>query len=169
MGQHYTGQNPMQCCSKGSRQHCIRKNPLQCSLNTLGTTLHSWKPYAMLPKMLHTTLHKENVSFNVSGLCNLGPMQCYCRGCKQHCTGKIQAIEATSGHSLYICIYEVLHVKKYKVILSLLWKSAETKAETAARHSTQQLVKLLVGCCLKKYCQACNVASFCKVSGSRLH
>ena len=29
------------CCPWGSRQRCIkRKNPLQCCLNTLGTTLH---------------------------------------------------------------------------------------------------------------------------------
>ena len=31
-------------------------------------------------------------------------------------------------------MYQVLHVKKkYKVMLSLLWKSAETNAEIAAR------------------------------------
>ena len=30
----------VQCCSRGSRQHCTGKNPVQCCLNTLGTTLH---------------------------------------------------------------------------------------------------------------------------------
>ena len=44
--QNCTSQNPMQCCPRGSRQHCI-KNPVQCCLNTYGTTLHRSKPYAM--------------------------------------------------------------------------------------------------------------------------
>ena len=76
LGKHCTGQNLMQCCPKSSRQHCIRRNSVQCCLNTLWTTLHSWKPYAMLPKRLQTTLLKKNVPFNVSSLCSLGPMQC---------------------------------------------------------------------------------------------
>ena len=39
----------MQCYLRCSRQHCIRKNPVQCCLNnTLGTTLHRSKSYAML-------------------------------------------------------------------------------------------------------------------------
>ena len=42
----------------------------------LQTTLHIKKSYAMLPERLQTTLHKKNVPFNVSGLCNLGPMHC---------------------------------------------------------------------------------------------
>ena len=41
LGQHCTGQNPMQCCPRGSRQLCIRENPVQCCLNILWTTLHS--------------------------------------------------------------------------------------------------------------------------------
>ena len=82
------------------------------------------KPYAMLPERLETTLHKKNVPFNVSSLCNLGPMQCCPRGSKQHCTGKKSGnsdnvVWTRSGHSLYISIYQVLHVKKiYKFMLS---------------------------------------------------
>ena len=45
---------------RGSRQLCIRKSPVQCCLNTLGITLHSWKPYyTMLPEKLQTTLNKK--------------------------------------------------------------------------------------------------------------
>ena len=40
LGQHCTGQNPMQCCPRGSGQQCTGKNPVQCYLNTLGTTSH---------------------------------------------------------------------------------------------------------------------------------
>ena len=79
--QHCTSKNPMQCCSWGSKQLCIkkflcnvvlillgqycigknpmqfclrglRKNPVQCCLTTLETTLHSWKPYAVLSRRL---------------------------------------------------------------------------------------------------------------------
>ena len=32
--------------------------------------------YAMLPERLQTTLHKENVPFNVNGLCNLAYAIC---------------------------------------------------------------------------------------------
>ena len=82
----------------------------------------------------------------------LGPMQYYPRGSKQHCKIKNSGsvVWTTSGHCLYICIYQVLHVKKNKVMLSLLWKSTETNAEIAARHSTLQNVKLFVGHYLKK-------------------
>ena len=59
LGQNCTGQNSVQCCPKSSRQHCIRKSPVQCCLNTVGTTLYSWKPYAILPKSLQTTLHQK--------------------------------------------------------------------------------------------------------------
>ena len=62
----------------------------------------------------------------------------------------VNVLWTTSCHSVYLCIYQVLDVKKYKVMLSLLWKLAETNAETAARHSTQQPVKFLVGHYLKK-------------------
>ena len=41
LGQHCTGQNPMQCCPRGSRQLCIRENLVQCCLNILWKTLHS--------------------------------------------------------------------------------------------------------------------------------
>ena len=40
--------------------------------------------------------------------------------------------------------------KKYKIIFPLLWQLAETKAETAAGHSTQQPVKFLFGRHLNK-------------------
>ena len=39
-------------------------------------------------------------------------------------------------------IYQFVHVEK--VILNILWKLAETKAEAAALHSTQGSAKLLV-------------------------
>ena len=57
--QHCTGQNPMYCCPRGSRQQCIRKILVQCCLNTLGTILHRSKPYEMLPERLQTTLHRK--------------------------------------------------------------------------------------------------------------
>ena len=106
------------------------------------TTLHRSKSYAMLSERLQTTLYKENVPFNVNGLCNLGHMQCFSRGSKQHFTGKKSGnsgnvVWTISGHPLYICIYQVLHVKKNIKLL-------------AARHSTQQPVKPLVRHCLKK-------------------
>ena len=46
--QHCLGQNLMQCCPKGSRQHCIRQKPVKYCLNSLETILHRSKPYAML-------------------------------------------------------------------------------------------------------------------------
>ena len=53
-------QNPMQCCLRGSRQHCRRKNLGHCCLNTLGTTLHWLKLYVMLSERLNTKLHRKN-------------------------------------------------------------------------------------------------------------
>ena len=44
---------------RGSRQHCIRKNPVQFCFNTLGETLCRSKPYEILSERLQTTLHKK--------------------------------------------------------------------------------------------------------------
>ena len=171
---HCTAENPMQCCRRGSRQLFIRTNPVQCYLNALGITLHRSKPYATLFEKPQTTLHKKvlcNFALILLGQHCTGqnPTQCCSRGSrqffirkmfhsmlttyailvlcnfvpssKQNFTGKNSGnsgnvVWTTSGHVLSICIYQVLHVKKKK-----LW---------AARHSTQQTVKLLVGHYLKK-------------------
>ena len=65
LGQHWTGQNPMQFCLRGSIQYCIRKNPVQCCLNILGTILHRSKVCAMLSEKLQTTLHKKKILCNI--------------------------------------------------------------------------------------------------------
>ena len=61
LGQHCTGQNPMQCCAKGSRQNCTLKIQCNIVLNTHShwTTLHREHPYAMLFQRLQTTLPKN--------------------------------------------------------------------------------------------------------------
>ena len=59
LGTHCPAQNPMQCCLKGTRQLWIRKKSVQCCFNTLGTTLHWLKPFAMLSERLQKTLHKK--------------------------------------------------------------------------------------------------------------
>ena len=129
MGQHCTGQNPMQCCPGGSRQHCKKKkNPVQFCLDTLRTTLHRSKLYAMLPERLQTTLHKKKpcamLSYNSWGniaqlktLCNFARMQCCSEYFKQHFTGKYSGNSSnvfwtTSSNSVYICGYQVLQLKK---------------------------------------------------------
>ena len=40
----------MQCCWRSSRQHCIRKKPVQFYLNTLGTTLHRSNLMQLYPR-----------------------------------------------------------------------------------------------------------------------
>ena len=130
-GQHCTAENPMQWCPRDSRQLCIRNNlvqcclntvqttlhkkkPVQCCLNTLWTTLYSWKLDATLSKRLQTALHKKFFPFNVSGLCYLGPMQCCPRGSKHHCMHrtKFTQFRQCCLNSVYICVYQVFHVKK---------------------------------------------------------
>ena len=56
--QHYTGQNPIQCCLRVYRQHTTGKINVECCLNTPGTILHRKK------------------------------LQYCLRGSRQHCTGK---------------------------------------------------------------------------------
>ena len=103
LGQHCTGQNPMHYCPRSSRQHYIRKNSVQCCLNTLETTMHRSKPYAM-----------------------------FClRSSRQHCIRKnsVQCCLNTLGstlHSLkpYAMLSErlqaALHMKKFCSMLILL-------------------------------------------------
>ena len=52
--------------------------------------------------------------------------------------------------SLHMYISGPSRQKKYKDMLSLLWKLAETNAETASQHSSQQPVNLLVEHYFKK-------------------
>ena len=61
LGQHCPGQNPSQSCTEDSRQHCIRKYPVQFYLNTPVATLHKSNTYAMLSELLQTTSHKKNL------------------------------------------------------------------------------------------------------------
>ena len=88
--------------------------------------MQSWS-YAMLSQRLQTTLHRKKFrQFRQCRLSNIWSL------------------------SLHMYISGPSHQKTVKVMPSLLRKSAETNAETAARHSTQQPVKLLVGHYLKK-------------------
>ena len=116
---------------------------MQCGLNTLGITLYrskpyagqnpaksivqvktQLKPYAMLPKMLQTTLHKENVPLNVNSLSSLGPMQCCSRGSKEHFTGKNSG---NSGNVIWMYISGPWRQKIYKVISSLTFYTATSQ------------------------------------------
>ena len=54
-----TGRNPMQCCPRGSKQYYVRKNPVQCCINTRGTSLHRSKAHAISSNRLQTTLQKR--------------------------------------------------------------------------------------------------------------
>ena len=40
LGQHCTGKNLVQYCSRGSRKHCTGKTSVQSCLNALGITLY---------------------------------------------------------------------------------------------------------------------------------
>ena len=62
---------------------------------------------------------------------------------------KLQEIQAMFWEQHLVTVYKYLYIryftsKKYNVILNLLWKSVETKAEAVALHSTQEPVKSLV-------------------------
>ena len=126
----------------------------------------------MLPERLQTTLNKENVPFNVNSLCNLGPMQCCsARGSKQHFTGKNSGnsgnvVCTTSGHALYIYIYQVFHVKKIcKVISSSIFYPAigQTFSQTLSKKVSLSLSHAM----LLKPMQ--SWLGFRKASGPRLH
>ena len=66
LGQHYTGQNSMQYCSTGSKQHCIRKDPVQFCLSTLGTTLDRLKSYTIISERLQAIMHKKKFCAKLS-------------------------------------------------------------------------------------------------------
>ena len=98
----------MQCCRRGSRQLFIRTNPVQCSLNTLGITLHRSKPYAILFEKPQTTLHKKilcNFVLILLGQHCTGqnPMQCCPRGSKQLCISKMFHSMLTAYAILVLC------------------------------------------------------------------
>ena len=108
--QHCSGQKPMQCCKKGSRQYLIRKNPVQYCLNTIGRTLHNWKPYSILPD-------PEIWGQRGSRQLCMSKIQCFIQSWSYGMTSqRLQAtLWTTSVHPVCICIYQVLYVKKTKL------------------------------------------------------
>ena len=114
----------MQCCRRGLRQLCI------------------WKMFRSMLAAYAILVLCNNVVPEAPS--NIAPE-------------KIQAIQAMSFEQRLVTLFTYVYIRSFtskkniaKVMLSLLWKSAETKAETAARYSTQQPVKSLVGRYLKK-------------------
>ena len=98
----------MQCCPRGSRQLCIRTNPVQCCLIALGITLHRSKSYAILSERLQTTLHKKvlcNFALILLGQHCAGenPMQCFPRGSRQLCVRKMFHSMLTAYAILVLC------------------------------------------------------------------
>ena len=68
---------------------CRNKSSVQCCLNTLETTLHSSKPYAMLSERLQATFHCKKsyaIVLILSGQCCTGQnfIQCCARCYRQH-------------------------------------------------------------------------------------
>ena len=98
----------MQCCPGGSRQLCVRKNPVQCCLNTLGITWHKSKPYAILTERFQTTLQKKKILCNFA-LILLG----------QHCVGK-NPIQCCPRSSRQLCKRKMFHsvLTAYSILVS---------------------------------------------------
>ena len=165
----------MQCCSRGSRQQYIRRNPVQCRLNTLGTTLHRPKPYAMLSELLQTTLHKKI-------LCNVVLIFL-----EQHCTRKTLCnVVPEAGNNIAqekisrqcslnniwsLCLHNIcqaLHVKKKKkkVVNQLRLKSQfdilpfyQATSQISSRTLSKQVKLSVSHIMLPKLVQSCFAAS----------
>ena len=125
----------MQCYSRGSRQYCIIKNPVQYCLNTLGTTRISEK--------LQTILHKKKTVCNFvlillrQHCTGQNPMQCCPRGSRQHCIRKnpVECCLNTLGTRLhkkkslllYIYIYHIGYISSiYQVYIRYISLSIYT-------------------------------------------
>ena len=69
-GQHCTDQNTMQCCPKGSRQHCTRKTLCNIVLilldKRLQTKMHNKKSFQCCPDISGTTLHRSKDLWSVT-------------------------------------------------------------------------------------------------------
>ena len=84
----------MQCCWRSSRQHCIRKKPVQFYLNTLGTTLHRSNLMQLYPRGSKQQCARKKILCKIV-LILLGqhctaesPMQCCQRGSRELCVRK---------------------------------------------------------------------------------
>ena len=94
LGQHYLGQNLMQYCPRGSRQHCVRQKRVQCCLNTCETILHRPKSYTMLSQEDSDNNGLEGNLFNsvlilpVQHCTSINAIPCFPIGSRQHCIRK---------------------------------------------------------------------------------
>ena len=133
----------MQSCFRGSKQHYIRKTPVQC-LDTPRTTLHRSKSYTMFCERMC------NVVLLLLG--NIAQEKIQAVSSEQHLVTLFTYTYVYILYIYFIYIYGPSRQKKQKVILPLLWKSVNqvTIEKTAAWHSTWQPIKLLVRCYLNK-------------------
>ena len=98
----------MQCCPRGSRQHCMKKKCYECCVNTLGTILHKLKLSAMLSERPQTTFHKKTFCAMLSwhsqdNMAQVKTLQCYRRCSRQHCirNNSVQNCVNILGRTLY--------------------------------------------------------------------
>ena len=101
-GQHGAGQNPVQCCPRGSRQHCTGKIlcKILCKVFFIFMGQHgTGKAYAILSQRLHFTDNRQH--------CSIAP--------DNIAQEKIQAM-FSEQHLVtpLINIHQVLHVRKKK-------------------------------------------------------
>ena len=128
MGQHYLGQNLMQCCPRGSRQHSIRQKRVQCCLNTLETILHRSKSYSMLSQEDPDNIALEKDLFNVVLMLSVqhctsqNAIPCCPIGSRQHCIKKnlVQFCLNTLGTTLH-------RSKPYAILLERLQTTLDWK------------------------------------------
>ena len=120
-GQYYTEKNPMQCCPRGSKQHCTGNNSVQCCLSTAGIALHKYKLYTVLYLRLQTAMYRKKNLFNVvlilmwQNCSGQNSMQYCLRGCRQHYTWNKSGnvVWKRFGRSVYI---HILGPSRYKKI-----------------------------------------------------
>ena len=104
----YTGQNPMQCCPRGSRQHCKRKILRDFVLILLGQHCTE-KTLCSVDREALDNIAEEKFLFNVVLILSeqkyacQNPMQCCPRGSRQHCIRKnpVQCCLNTLGTILH--------------------------------------------------------------------
>ena len=126
LGQHYTCQNSMECCLKGSRQYCIRKNPVQCWFNTIATTFHSWKLYVILPKRLQRQhcIRKNSVQ------CCLNTLEIILHRSKSYeiLSERLQTTLHKKKSCLMLSWYPWVNIAQLKTLCNVVWEAPDNTA-----------------------------------------
>ena len=131
MGQHCTGQNPMQYCPRGFRQHCVKKILCNFALILLGQHCTGKSPMQCCPRgsrqlCIRKMFHSILVAYAILVVCNVVP-----EAPSNIAQKKIQTVQAMLFEQHLVTVFIYVYIRSFtsrkNIKLCLLYYENELK------------------------------------------